>query len=148
MTTVAEPGYTLSVEADEGDEFKRYLQGILNEYQETAYPLMEIPQSKRFMVRVTDESGRVVGGAQMWAYWGWADVSLVALEKDARGRGLGRRLMQAIEDQAREQGCYRMRVETFGNELGFYQRMGYRIVGQLEDYPEGYSYYWLHKDLR
>ena len=147
MTTAAVPGYTLSVEIDDGDEFKHYLQGILNAYHETAYPLMEIPRSRKFAIHVTDEQDRVVGGAQMWAYWGWADVSLLALEPEARGRGLGRQLMSAIESKAREQECYRIRVETFGNELGFYQKMGYRIVGHLEDYPEGYSYYWLRKDL-
>ena len=147
MTTVANPGYRFAVEADEGDEFKRYLQGILNEHHETAYPLMEIPKSKRFMIRVINEKDQVVGGAQMWAYWGWADINLLALEQKVRGRGLGRQLMHAIENKAREEGCNRIRVETFGNELEFYQRMGYRIVGHLEDYPEGYSYYWLRKDL-
>lgn len=83
----------------------------------------------------------------MWAYWGWADISLLALEPKVRGRGLGRQLMRAIENKAQEEGCNRIRVETFGNELGFYQMMGYRIAGYLEDYPEGYSYYWLRKDL-
>jgi hypothetical protein len=56
--------------------------------------------------------------------------------------------MAVIEEKARQEGCTRIRVETFGSELGFYQRMGYRIVGHLEDYPEGYSYYWLRKDLQ
>jgi len=147
MTTVADPGYRFAVEVDEGNEFKRYLQGILNEHHETAYPLMEIPKSKKFMIRVIDEKDQVVGGAQMWAYWGWADISLLALEQQVRGCELGRQLMHAIENKAREEGCNRIRVETFENELEFYQRMGYRIVGHLEDYPEGYSYYWLRKDL-
>ena len=55
--------------------------------------------------------------------------------------------MAFIEDKARQENCTRLRTETFENELGFYQKMGYRIVGHLEDYPEGYDYYWLRKDL-
>jgi hypothetical protein len=47
--------------------------------------------------------------------------------------------MTVVEEKAREEGCNRIRVETFGHEVGFYQRLGYRIVGHLEDYPEGYS---------
>ena len=58
MTTATAPDYTLSVEIDDGDEFKRYLQGILNAYHETAYPLMEVPKSKKFAIRVTDEQGQ------------------------------------------------------------------------------------------
>jgi GNAT superfamily N-acetyltransferase len=148
MTTAAEPGFTFTVEVDSGDEFKHYLRGILNEHHETGYPLMEVPKSRRFMIRVTDEKDQVVGGAQMWTYWDWTDVNLLALEEQVRGRGLGRQLMREIENKARKEGCNKIRVETFGSELGFYQRMGYRIVGHLEDYPQGYSYYWLRKDLR
>lgn len=142
-----ESGYSVSAEVDSGDGHKRYLQGILNAHHEAAYPLMEVPRSKQFAIRVANAEGRMVGGALIWAYWGWVDVSLVALEPEVRGQGLGRRLMAAIEDKAREEGCLRLRVEAFGGELGFYKRMGYRVVGELEDYPEGYTYYWLRKDL-
>ncbi len=145
--TVCEQSYNFGVQLADGDEFKHYLQKILNEYHEMAYPLMDVPKSNKFLVRVTDENDNVVGGAILWAYWGWVDVNLLALEKRVRGRGLGRQLMAVIEEKARKEGCSRIRVEAFGQEAGFYQRLGYRIVGYLEDYPEGYSYYWFRKDL-
>ncbi len=148
MTPGLKQDHNFTVQIADDDEFKHYLQGILNEHHKTAYPLMDVPTSKRFMVRVTDEKGSTVGGALIWAYWGWLDVSLVALKKDSRGRGLGKQLMAVTEEKAREENCNKIRVETFGNEMGFYQRMGYRIVGHLEDYPEGYSYYWMRKDLQ
>lgn len=140
--------YDFTLEKPDDDTVKRFLQGILNTYHETAYPAMEVPQSQKFAIRVTDAHGDVVGGALFWAYWGWVDVSLVALQKEVRGCGLGRRLMEAIEQKAREEKCFRLRVECFGNEVGFYQKMGYRVVGQLDDYPVGHSYYWMRKDLR
>jgi hypothetical protein len=37
-----------TVQTADGDEIKRYLQGILNEHHETAYPLMEVPKSKKY----------------------------------------------------------------------------------------------------
>jgi hypothetical protein len=92
MAAYAHPSYTFLMETDEGDEFKHYLQRILNEYHETAYPQMEVPKSRKFKIRVLDTNNQVVGGALMWAYWGWVDVSLLALEKEARGHGLGRRI--------------------------------------------------------
>ncbi|MFN2282790.1 MAG: GNAT family N-acetyltransferase [Anaerolineae bacterium] len=147
MSTHAQ-NYNFNWQTPADDTFKRFLQGILNAYHETAYPAMKVPQSKKFVLQVTDAQGIVVGGALFWAYWGWVDVTLVALQKEARGRGLGRRLMAAIEQKAREENCSRLRVECFGNEVGFYQKMGYRIVGQLDDYPVGHSYYWMRKDLQ
>lgn len=141
------PDYDFAIEISEDDDFKYYLQGILNKAHETTYPAMRQPKSRKYSIRVTDENGALVGGALIWIYWGWVDVSLLALQEAVRGRGLGRKLMAVIEDKARQENCTRLRTETFENELGFYQNMGYRIVGHLEDYPEGYDYYWLRKDL-
>ncbi|MCD4686260.1 MAG: hypothetical protein K8S97_10025 [Anaerolineae bacterium] len=141
MTGVLDGDYNFVMAGEEGDEFKRFLQGILNEYHTTAYPLMEVPQSQRFVIRVTDGQGDYlgllgVGGCQ----------SIGTEERSARAR-----VRTAVDGyhrgQAHEEGCTRLRVETFQGEVGFYQRMGYRIVGRLEDYPEGYHYYWMRKDL-
>lgn len=140
-------GYTFAMEVEEGDAFKRYLQGLLNAYHETAYPLMTVPQAKLWTIRMRDAHGQLVGGAQIWIYWGWVEISILALEPELRGRGLGRALMAVIEDKARQEGCRHSRVEAFEKEAGFYQRMGYRIVGELKDYPEGTTYCWLRKEL-
>ncbi|MFN2109304.1 MAG: GNAT family N-acetyltransferase, partial [Anaerolineae bacterium] len=112
MSTHAK-NYNFNWQTPADDTFKRFLQGILNAYHETAYPAMKVPQSKKFVLQVTDAQGIVVGGALFWAYWGWVDVTLVALQKEARGRGLGRRLMTTIEQKAREENCSRLRVECF-----------------------------------
>ncbi|MBN2390571.1 MAG: hypothetical protein JXR84_07605, partial [Anaerolineae bacterium] len=59
--------YDFTCEKPDDDTFKRFLQGILNEYHETAYPAMEVPQSRNFVMRVTNARGDVVGGALFWA---------------------------------------------------------------------------------
>ena len=139
--------YDVTVQEEEGDAFKHYLQGIMNEYHE-AFPAMQVPKSRRFILRATDDKGDIVGGAIIWIYWNWLEISLLALEKEVRGQGLGRRLMRVMEDKARAEGCTKARVEAFGHQaLGFYQKLGYQIVGKLEGYPEGFDYYWLRKGL-
>ncbi len=144
MTTAFCENYDFSMQEQDGDEFKLYLRELLNEADTSVQP----PKSRRFTVRVMDDKGDIAGGAIAWMYWGWLDISQLALEKEARGQGLGRRLMGAIEDKARAEGCSRARVEVFGHQaLGFYKKLGYRIVGKLKDYPEGFEYYWTCKDL-
>jgi GNAT superfamily N-acetyltransferase len=138
MTAETNDGYDFVVQEEGGDEFKRYLQGILNEYDQD-FPAMQTPRSKRHVIRVRDAQGAVVGGAIVWTYWGWLEINLMALEKQARGRGLGRRLLEVIEETARAEGCTHVRTEAFDYQaLGFYLKLGYRIVGHLEDYPEGF----------
>jgi GNAT superfamily N-acetyltransferase len=144
MTTVFCENYDITMQEEDGDEFKLYLREIMNKADTSLQP----PKSRRFIVRVTDDKGDIAGGAIIWIYWGWLDVSQLALEEEARGQGLGRRLMCVLEDKARSEGCTRARVEAFGHQsLDFYQKLGYQIVGKLEDYPEGFDYYWLRKNL-
>ena len=52
------------------------------------------------------------------------------------------------EEEARRRGCRHAYTTTFSFQApGFYTRLGFRIVGQLADYPQGATYYWLRKDF-
>lgn len=55
----------------------------------------------------------------------------------ARGTGLGRELLQALENTARERGCQRMLLEVRADNrvaMGLYRRMGFIAHRWLEDY--------------
>lgn len=63
----------------------------------------------------------------------------IAVSSQARGRGLGERLLDACEDSARLRGCLALRLEVrSGNESAkrLYQRRGYRLFGQRPGYYE------------
>ncbi|PJI48110.1 MAG: GNAT family N-acetyltransferase [Pseudomonas sp.] len=75
---------------------------------------------------------------------GVAEITSLAVEDEWQERGLGRRLLLAAIEQAREAGLLRLTIAT-GNsslaQLGLYQRVGFRIVGIEVDhfvrhYPE------------
>ncbi|MBD9634112.1 GNAT family N-acetyltransferase [Pseudomonas sp. PDM19] len=75
---------------------------------------------------------------------GVAEITSLAVEDEWQERGLGRRLLLAAIEQAREAGLQRLIIAT-GNsslaQLGLYQRLGFRIVGIEPDhfvrhYPE------------
>jgi GNAT superfamily N-acetyltransferase len=66
-------------------------------------------------------------------------LGLLSVNPDAQGSGLGRRLMQAAEDRARELGCKAMdlRVVNLREELpSFYRHLGYVENGTGEFPPE------------
>jgi len=55
-------------------------------------------------------------------------VSVVVVTPEARGRGVGRRLMQTAEEWARHQGCRLLTLEVFASNAharAVYQRLGY-----------------------
>ncbi|MGY8627281.1 GNAT family N-acetyltransferase [Chromobacterium violaceum] len=101
------------------------------------------------VIRVEDEAGRVVGG--LWGYtrYGWLYTELLAAPSGARGLGLGRRLMEEAEAEARARGCVGAWVDTHSFQAPrFYESLGYLRFGELDDYPPGHSRIFYQKSLR
>jgi ribosomal protein S18 acetylase RimI-like enzyme len=70
------------------------------------------------------------------------------LDEDYRGRGLGSDLLRQAERQAVARGCRRACLSSFSFQApDFYLRQGYEIFGQLEDYPDGETLFFLRKVL-
>ncbi len=69
----------------------------------------------------------------------WARIYSVAVEPQRRGLGLGRRLIEAAEDQARERGCSGISLEVRadnGIARRLYASMGYHDDETLPGYYE------------
>ncbi len=70
-----------------------------------------------------------------------ADVAKLLVHRRARGAGIGGRLMEAVEDAAREQGRRVLVLDTAsGTAERLYERLGWRRVGVVPDYalmPDG-----------
>lgn len=70
----------------------------------------------------------------------------VAVRRRYRGQGLGRLLMDRIEEEARAADCGRMVVHAQTTVEGFYERLGYETVG--EEFEEaGIAHVEMEKEL-
>ncbi|QDT14916.1 GNAT family N-acetyltransferase [Alienimonas californiensis] len=60
------------------------------------------------------------------------DVKLrqMAVRPDAHGQGLGRRLMEAVEQELTGRGVSRVTLHARATAVGFYEKLGYRRVGE------------------
>jgi GNAT superfamily N-acetyltransferase len=88
----------------------------------------------------------IVGGLFSYTNWDWLFIAQLWISAEVRAQGIGARLLAAAEEEARQRGCKHAHVDTFSFQaLPFYQRLGYQIFGQLEDYPEGRTRYFLQK---
>jgi GNAT superfamily N-acetyltransferase len=99
-----------------------------------------------FLLR--DETGAIRGGilADLWG--GWLHVQFLWVDESLREQGYGSALIQAAEAEARAKGARSAYVETFSFQAGpFYERHGYRVFGELEDFPPGHRYYFMRKQL-
>jgi ribosomal protein S18 acetylase RimI-like enzyme len=107
---------------------------------------LEEPQPVRLLAR--DGGGEVRGGL-LGALWGdWLHLTHLWIDEPFRGRGFGRRLVEAAEQSAAEAGAQGCFLSTFDFQApGFYRRLGYEVYGELVDYPPGHTTYHFRKWL-
>jgi GNAT superfamily N-acetyltransferase len=99
-------------------------------------------------IAVYDRDGRLLGGLIADTYWGWLDIEDFWLHEDYRLQGIGSQILQTAEKEARRRGCRRAKLETFSFQArDFYEKQGYQVAGQLDDYPPGHSFFWMVKEL-
>ena len=65
-----------------------------------------------------------------------------------RGKGYGRLLMERAERLAIERGYKNAYLSTHGFQARpLYEKLGYRVFGELEDFPPGHFKYYMRKQL-
>ncbi|WP_166176930.1 GNAT family N-acetyltransferase [Rubrobacter tropicus] len=95
-----------------------------------------------------DDRGAVLGGALGDVWGGWLDLSTLWVAGPLRGQGHGTKLLQAAEEEAREQGCTGVFLTTFSFQARpFYESLGYEVVADIPGYPVGHTYHVLKKTL-
>jgi ribosomal protein S18 acetylase RimI-like enzyme len=95
------------------------------------------------------DAGDEVMGGLLAAIWGGVlFIRILWVSEALRGHGFGQRLMEMAERRGIERGCRHVFVDTFSFQApGFYEKLGYRIYAQAEDWPVGHAHHFLRKDL-
>jgi len=95
-----------------------------------------------------DAGDEVVGGLLAGIWGGVLFVRILWISEALRGRGFGRRLMEAAEGRAVERGCRHVFLDTFDFQApGFYEKLGYENYAKAEDWPVGHAHHFFRKDL-
>ena len=99
-------------------------------------------------VLIKDDAGQTVGGLTARWYYNWMFIELLFVPEHLRGQDVGTRLMAEAEDQARSRGLIGIWLDTFSFQArGFYEKLGYVVFGELPNYPDSHSRYFLQKRL-
>ena len=113
-----------------------------------ANDLVAPPENYQPLAAEARSEGRLIGGVAGYTHWGWLFVGHLWVADDERGGRVGSQLMEAIEGAARARGVESAHVDTYDFQaLGFYQRNGYVVFGELDSYPVGHTRFFLQKRL-
>ena len=92
--------------------------------------------------------GETMGGLLGGIWGGWLRISYLWVDEAARGKRWATRLMDTAEAYAVERGCHSAELDTHSFQARpFYERRGYEVFGELDDYPKGHKKYFLRKQL-
>ena len=91
----------------------------------------------------------ILGGVIGAVHYEWFYLDLMWVKEELRGRGYGHKLLTAVEDAARKGGATKAYLDTFSFQApDFYKKQGYRIFGELKDFPKGHQRYYCRKELK
>ncbi len=127
------------------DGYKTVVEGLGNNITSKTG---DVELAKTVQVYLRDWDNRVLGGVVGHLFGGWLNVSLLWVDEDFRNRGYGTRLLGMIEGEAVKLGCRYAHLDTYSFEAKpFYEKHGYSLFATLDDYPIGFSKYFLKKKL-
>lgn len=101
-----------------------------------------------FLITACDEHGSPVAGIAGTTVLNALMIDVLFTDEAQRGQGLASQLLAAAEELGRTRGCDQAQLGTLGFQaLPFYQRHGYAIVGEVPNFPPGFTQYFLLKSL-
>ena len=128
--------WSLRLEPEPGPPLRDKILGPLVRYnEEQGGPA----GSALFAVTVRNARDEVVGGLWGRIAYGYIFVELLTAGP-ARRQGLGRRMMEMAETEARARGLQGIWLDTWTFQApDFYPKLGYVECGRIKDYPPGHD---------
>jgi GNAT superfamily N-acetyltransferase len=94
-----------------------------------------------------DERDEIIAGLSGYTWAGMCEIEFLWVRPDLHGQGLGRRLLQAAEQEAQDRGCSLVILGSYSFQApDFYLRNGYELVGRIDDCPPGHTNYYFKKN--
>ncbi|MBI3701184.1 MAG: GNAT family N-acetyltransferase [Afipia sp.] len=134
---------SIAVERTIGKTKKAVLDGLVRYNDEK----LGNQKYKRFAISLR-QGDKIVGGIVGEVWTAVLFIQLFWLDQKYRSKGYGKRLIKAIEGEAKDFGAKRAYVDTLSVQApGFYRSCGYRQFGSIGGYPRKTTRHWFTKSL-
>jgi GNAT superfamily N-acetyltransferase len=106
----------------------------------------QTPILKNYVIK---ENDTVIAGINALIYhWGILYIDVLFVVEQYRGKQLGAKLLNRVEEEAIHLGANLCHLDTFDFQAkDFYIKQGYEVFGELTDCPPGHKRFYLKKDL-
>ncbi len=102
-----------------------------------------------FIFKIENDAGKIIAGTHCRAGGGWLYIASLWVEEDFWGTGLGTRLLNVSEAKAKMIGCHGAYLYTYSFMTSeFYQKNGYKVFGNLEQFFHDHTKIFMKKKLK
>ncbi len=104
--------------------------------------------NREFGVFARDGDGKIIGGLIARQLYQWMYITDLYVADAQRRAGIGSELLCMAEQEAVRLGCHSAYLCTFGWQARpFYERFGYVVFGELDQWPLNEKRYFMRKRL-
>ena len=123
-------------------------QEIANQIRAYNRSKREEAESEPLNLYLEDEMGNLMEGLVAETFGNWLEIEYLFVKEELRGQGIGLKLLQRAENEAKNRNCRFAFVNTYQFQApDFYLSHGYKEVFTLQDYPYTGKRYYYQKDL-
>lgn len=108
----------------------------------------EVQERLPIAVQIKDDNGEVIAGSAGRTFGDWLQINTLWVSETLRGQQLGSKILQAIEQAAKNRGCVNCLLDTLNFQaMPFYKKHGYQVQWIQENYPKTGCKYYMVKRL-
>jgi GNAT superfamily N-acetyltransferase len=139
------PRIQVDIRDDNRPELEAFLEERLYEFNSRATGMDD---GTLLNASVEDEAGMLVAGLNGHTWGGCCEIRRLWVHESMRGAGVGTALMQAAEQEAIRRGCHQLVLSTHSFQAPrFYEKLGFRRLAAIPNYPQGHESIIYIKDL-
>ena len=134
--------HKLIIEAELSNESVRIIEEGLRQFNLSKTPEENTPLN----ILLKSDDNQIIGGLQGNHNSQWLYINALWVESHHMGKGYGKKMMLAAEEEAVKRGVTQCYLQTV-HSLGFYQKLGYEVFSVIENSPTGFNMYYVKKSL-
>lgn len=99
-------------------------------------------------VQHKSQAGEIIAAATGTTFGHWLMIDYLWVSQEARGQQLGSKLLNTIEQAAKQRGCNQVLLDTLDFQAQpFYLKYGYQVAWTQNNYPKIGCKYFMTKSL-